>query len=132
MEPIPLPVIPVGDMANTGLVILPDLEMEFLETVSFDVSDGVLRVTCRYDASYDEDERVYPVEVTDSNREIIESMDKIAVLDTDQLEPEKLASHPEEREKLEDLMDTIKSAEYTPHDFYSSKQTNGQSEHDQE
>jgi hypothetical protein len=125
MEPIPIPVIPVGDMDNTALVILPDLNMEALDTVSFEIEDEVLMVTCRFDESHDDSLREYPVEITDSNRPTVESMDKIAVMDAEQVDPETLASHPDEQEKLEDLMEAITSpGAYSPLEMMSTNGTN--------
>lgn len=118
MEPIPLPVIPVGDVDNTALAILPDVQVDELETVSFELEDDCLRVTCRYPEEHEKDRTIYPVEITDSNRGIIESMDKIAVMDPDQIDPEDLTDHPEEQDKLHQLMEEInESPGVSPEDF---------------
>ncbi len=124
MKPLPIPIIPVGDLENTALVILPDLDMDKLETVSFDVHEKVLQVTCRFDETHEEKSREYPVKITQSNRRTVESMEKIAVMDAEQVKPDKLTSHPEERKKLENLMTEIKSpGSYTPLETTSTNGT---------
>lgn len=109
MEPIPLPVIPVADAENTGLVFLPHVAIDHLETVSFKVQDDVLRVRCYYSEEHDEDERLFPIKITESNRDLIESMTKIVIMNPEEVDPEKLTSHPKERDKLNRLRAQIKS-----------------------
>ncbi len=118
MEPIPLPVIPVGDVDSTALAILPDVEVDELETVSFEREGDCLRITCQYPETHDKEQSVYPVEITDSNRDVIQSMNKIAVMNPDQIDPKDLTDHPEEQDKLHRLMEEInESPGVSPDDF---------------
>lgn len=113
MEPIPLPVIPVEDAENTALAILPSVSLDHLKTVSFEVEDDCLNITCRYAEGHDEDETLYPVKITDSNRDLIESMEKLAVMDSDQVEPDALTAHPKERDKLNRLLAEVRDSSET-------------------
>jgi hypothetical protein len=118
MEPIPLPVIPVGDVDNTALAILPDVQVDKLETVSFELEDDCLRITCRYPEGHEKDRTIYPVKITESNRDVVQSMEKIAVMDPDQIDPQDLTDHPEELDKLHRLMEEInESPGVSPDDF---------------
>lgn len=107
-DPVPLPVISVEDAPGTALIMLPGVNMDDLEHVSFDVDDGVLHVTCYYDES-EEQYFEYDVEITDSNRETIESMERLAVMNPSDVEPRKLTSDPKKIKELEEVMEEVKT-----------------------
>lgn len=113
MEPIPLPVIPVEDADNTALAILPNVDLENLDTVSFEVDGDCLSITCFYGEDHEDEETLYPVKITDSNRDLIESMEKLAVMDSDQVEPDALTAHPKERDKLNRLLAEVRDSSET-------------------
>lgn len=107
-DPVPLPVISVEDAPGTALVMLPGVNMEDLEHVSFEVGEDVLHITCFYDE--DGDQRFeYDVEITDENRGTIESMERLAVMNPSDVEPRKLTSDPEQVKRLRNVMKEVKS-----------------------
>lgn len=107
-DPVPLPVISVEDAPGTALIMLPGVNMDDLEHVSFETDDGVLEVTCFYDQDGDQFFE-YDVEITDSNRETIESMERLAVMNPSDVEPRKLTSDPEKIKELEEVMQEVKT-----------------------
>lgn len=107
-DPVPLPVISVEDAPGTALIMLPGVNMDDLEHVSFETADGVLEVTCFYDQDGDQFFE-YDVEITDSNRETIESMERLAVMNPSDVEPRKLTSDPEKIKELEEVMQEVKT-----------------------
>ncbi|MFB6346309.1 MAG: hypothetical protein ABEK50_11130 [bacterium] len=107
-DPVPLPVISVDDAPGTALVMLPGVSMERLEQVSFEVDDNILHITCIYDEEQDQTFQ-YDVEITEENRETIESMERLAVMNPSDVEPRKLTSDPEQIKRLRSVMEDVKS-----------------------
>lgn len=112
-EPVPLPVLSVGDAPGTALVFLPGVNVDRLERVSFEVEDDVLNITCFYDEEAGQTFE-YPVQVTDENRDTIQSMERLAVMNPSEVEPRKLTSDPEQISRLKNVMKEVKSLTTDP------------------
>lgn len=105
-EPVALPVISVEDAPGTALIMLPGVNMDRLEKVSFEINGEVLCVTCKYE----EDQTFgYNIQITEDNRETIESMKHLAVMNPSEVEPRKLTSDPEKIKRLRRVKKDVKS-----------------------
>ncbi len=109
MEPLHLPFFEVDEATKRYAVFLPGFRPEDVEDLDFDydAEEEILRVLCRYVPEGEPRTEVYPIAITDLNREQFEAMEKLVVFNPHEHEPEELSGDPQVQRKLRDFFDQL-------------------------
>lgn len=109
MEPLHLPFFLMEEGTNRYALFLPGFRAEDVESIQyeFDAEDEILRVFCRYAGEGRPKTEVYPVAITDLNRDEFESMQKLVIFSPEEYEPEQLTSDPERQEQIRDFFEQL-------------------------
>lgn len=110
MDTLNLPLFPVGQDEGEFLVFLPGVETEELEELAYEVDedDDEFYVHCIYGEEDGEPiGNTYVLEINDVNRDQIEQLEKLAVLNPSDMDPEELTEDPEAQEELQSLFDYL-------------------------
>jgi len=110
LETLNLPLFPVGEEQGEFLVFLPGVQTEELEELAYEVDDeeDKFHIHCIYG---EEDGQpvgnTYVLEVNDVHRDQLQRLEKLAVLNPSDMEPEELTEDPEAQEELQSLFDYL-------------------------
>lgn len=109
MEPLHLPFFEVDETAARYAVFLPGFRPDDLEDLDFDydAKQDILRVLCRYVSEGQPRTEVYPIAITDLNRDQFEAMEKLVVFNPHERTPEELSEDPEVQGKLRDFFEQL-------------------------
>jgi len=115
MDILKVPLFPVGeDGTGEYLIFLPGVETDEIEELAYEVDQdgGELRVHCIYGEEDGEPVgQTYSVEINEVNRDQIENLEKLAVLNPDDMDPAELTDDPEGQDELETLFEHLEEIE---------------------
>lgn len=118
-----LPLFPVGDRDNGEyLVFLPGVETEEIEELAYETDEDMeeMRIHCIYGEEDGEPVgQTYSIEINDVNRDQVEDLEQLAVLNPSDMEPEELTEDPEGQDELARLFEHLKEIE---EDFFDEEE----------
>jgi len=116
METLNVPLFPVGQDEGEYLVFLPGVETERIDELAYDVDSdkNVLDIHCVYGEENGEPVgQTYTIEINEVNRDQIENLQRLAVLNPNDMEPSELTDDPEAQDELETLFEHLRGVEQT-------------------
>lgn len=114
MEALNLPLFPVGESDGEYLVFLPGVETEEIEELAFNVDNDqeVFHVHCVYGEQDGEPVgQTYKIEINEVNRDQIDNLERLAVLNPNDMDPSDLTDDPEAQDELETLFEHLRTVE---------------------
>lgn len=110
-----IPLLPIDEEPGQYVIFLPGVRTEELEDITYEVDEEeeMLRIYCVYGT----DEEgiptgdMFPINLGESNREHLENMEKLAVLNPRDHDPEELARDPDDRKQLQNLFEALLALE---------------------
>jgi len=111
MEPLHLPFFRVDRAAGRYAVFLPGFRPDEVDELDFDydADEEILRVLCRYVADEHPKTEVYPIAITELNRDQFEAMEKLVVFNPREHTPEELSEDPQVQQKLRDFFEQLEN-----------------------
>ncbi|MFB6355054.1 MAG: hypothetical protein ABEJ65_00875 [bacterium] len=106
MEPLHVPFFHLEQMGEKHYaVFLPGYRADEVQSqhIEFDSEESILQIYCEYDVNDRAKTEVYPVAISDLNREEFEDMEKLLVFSPDEYKPEQLTKDPEKQDRLREF-----------------------------
>lgn len=109
MEPLHLPFFELDPESQRYAVFLPGFRPDEVDQLDFDYDADreILRVLCRYEDDGRPRTEMYPIAITELNREQLDAMKKLVVFNPREHAPEELSDDPAVQEKLRDFFDQL-------------------------
>lgn len=110
-----IPLLPIDEEPGQYVIFLPGVRTDELQDITYEVDeeDEMLRIYCVYGT---DDQGIptgdmFPINLGESNRNHLEKMSKLAVMNPRDHDPEDLATHPEDKKQLQALFEALLALE---------------------
>lgn len=110
MEPLQLPFFQLEQEEGRYAVFLPGYQPDEVlnKHLEFDTEKEILKIYCQYQSESGQPKtEVYPIAITELNRDEFEAMDKLLLFNPNELDPEELSRDEETREKLSEFFEQL-------------------------
>lgn len=111
MDPLHVPFFQLDEQTNKYAVFLPGFRVEDVERLDFryDPEEEILRIVCQYEESDGPKTEIYPLAITDVNRDAFEQMRQLAVFNPSEYSPDELTSDPRQQENIRTFFEKLEN-----------------------